>query len=114
MKRFVRKITYYALKFDIDICSYAIMTNHFHFLIKSRGGEKQIVEFLKRLQQSHSTYFNIKYQRTGYLFESRYKAKATTKKDYFYEVQKYISKNPLKVKYVYSENGISGRGMPLM
>lgn len=113
VKRFIKKIVYYAAKFNIHICSYAIMKNHFHFLVMSRGDNNGITEFFKKLQQSHSVYFNIKYRRTGCLFESRFKAKVTTKEDYFCEVQRYILKNPLKVKYAYSEKGVSGNGTPL-
>jgi len=99
--RFIKKTKYYATKFNVKIYAYAVMQNHYHFLI---SGE-QIMPFLRSLQHSHANYFNIKYGHSGCVFESRYKAKAILTADYFDEVKKYIAKNPLEVK---ASSGVSG------
>jgi len=104
LNRFVRKTKYYSVKFNIKVHSYAVMKNHYHLLI---SGEN-IPIFLQSLQQSHSNYFNHKYQHKGCVFESRYKAKNASKVDYFIEIQRYIKKNPIDTKFVKSEFGVAG------
>lgn len=93
--RFLKKAGYYAAKFNISINSYALMNNHFHFLL-TQNAENGIQCFLQKVQQSHSLYFNLRYKRSGALFESRFKAKEVNKEDYFSDVRKYIINNPLK------------------
>lgn len=109
--RFLKKTKYYSEKFGVSILSYALMHNHFHFFVR-QNRDDGIKNFLQKLQQSHSLYFNVKYDRKGVLFESRFKAKEVAKEDYFLEIQKYIAKNPLKVK-VSSDRGIASSGLDL-
>lgn len=109
--RFLKKAKYYSGKFGVSILSYALMNNHFHFFVR-QDRDDGIKNFLQKLQQSHSLYFNIKYGREGALFESRFKAKEVAKEDYFFEIQKYIANNPFKVK-VSSEKGVASSGLNL-
>src|SRR3989344_1598750 len=58
------------------------MPNHFHIYLtinnlpKSDFGKNknQITEFMRKLLTSYSKYINAKYQRTGGLFEGKFKA----------------------------------------
>jgi REP element-mobilizing transposase RayT len=94
-KKFCDKLNTYSAKFKINICSYALMENHFHFLI-SQKKDGNVKNFMRILQQSYATYFNIKYHRKGALFEGRFKANPIDKITYFTEMQKYIANNPIK------------------
>ncbi len=94
-ERFCSKIDFYSIKYGVNILSYALMDNHFHFLI-SQNTNGSIQNFMQKLQQSYATYFNIKYRRRGPLFEGRFQAKVIDTIDYFIDIQKYISNNPIK------------------
>ena len=72
----------------VEIISYCLLPNHFHFILKeiTEGG---ISKFMSKLGGSYSQYFNSKYERTGTLFQGRFKAKRISgigKRDFSIEV----------------------------
>lgn len=91
--KFADRMLFYSRVFDVKLFNYSLMENHFHFL----AGGKEIGKFMKALEQSYATYFNIKYGRRGHVFNGRFNSIAVTKEEYFEELQKYISMNPVKM-----------------
>ncbi len=86
----------------VDICAYALMLNHFHLYIyvssyPTCGKINNLSYFMKRLTTSYSKYFNGKYNRTGGLFEGRFKAEHIHKDEYFKYLFSYIHLNPIKL-----------------
>ncbi len=57
----------------VDIIAYCLLPNHFHFILKEKvqGG---ISKFMSKLGGSYAQYFNNKYERSGTLFQGRFKA----------------------------------------
>ena len=55
----------------VELLAFALMPNHFHFIIREirRGGTS---EFMKKMG-GYASYFNEQYNRSGALFQSRYK-----------------------------------------
>lgn len=94
-KRFLNKTNHYAGKFKVQIEKYALMENHFHFLIFN-DGSGEIEKFMQKLQQSYAMYFNVKNRRRGAVFGGRYKSKEVSEIEYLIEIRKYISNNPLE------------------
>jgi putative transposase len=93
----------------VDIGAYCLMPNHFHFLIreKTEGG---IQKFMTKLSTGYSMYFNKKNERTGALFESRYKVKHADTDEYLKYLFAYIHLNPVKmIDPEWKENGIADR-----
>jgi len=91
----------------VDIGAYCLMPNHFHLLIKSKG-EKDTATFLQRLLTSHSKYFNIKYNRSGSLFQGKSKAIHIIGDNYLKYIFSYIHLNPIKIiQGDWKENGIN-------
>jgi putative transposase len=93
----------------VSIGSYVLMPNHFHILIKevNEGG---ISLFMQKLSTAYSMYFNKKYNRTGGLFEGKYKAKHAESDDYLKYLFSYIHLNPVKlIEPAWKETGISNR-----
>ncbi len=80
----------------VDIGAYALMTNHFHILLreKQKGG---ISLFMQKVLTAYTMYFNKKYQRTGSLFESKFKAKHATTDKYLKYIFSYIHLNCVKI-----------------
>lgn len=56
----------------VDIVAYSLLPNHFHLIVKQLvdGG---ISEFMKRLSGGYTNYFNNKLDRTGVLFQGKFK-----------------------------------------
>lgn len=82
----------------IDIISYCLMPNHFHFLLqqKRHGG---ITEFISKLTNSYTKYFNIKNNRSGPLLQGEFKAVHVKTDEQLVHLSRYIHLNPL-VGYV--------------
>lgn len=74
--------------------SYCFMDNHIHLLI--REVEEPISLTMKRISASYVYWYNNKYQRSGHLFQERFKSEAVETKSYFKTVLRYIHQNPLK------------------
>ena len=79
----------------VDIGAYCLMPNHFHLLVREKddGG---IAKVMQKLQTGYSMYFNKKYQRTGSLFESTFKARHVDDDHYLHYLLAYIHLNPIK------------------
>ena len=97
-----------------DIWSYCLMPNHFHFLIKVKDKysfpeEADTNSFLenqfKRLFSSYTLSFNKVYDRTGSLFQKRFKRVRTTTQNYLLSLIHYIHHNPIHHKFA---NDFSG------
>ncbi|MFA5997416.1 MAG: transposase [Candidatus Paceibacterota bacterium] len=93
----------------VDIGAYCLMPNHFHLLLheKIEGG---ISLFMLKVLTAYSTYFNSKYERTGSLFEGKFKATHADTDEYLKYLFSYIHLNPIKlIDSTWKENGISNR-----
>jgi len=94
-----------------DTYAYCLMGNHFHFLIRIK--EANVIESInpknRPLWRYFSDYFNayakivnLKYGRTGSLFQERYHRKKVYSEKYLCQLILYIHRNPVK-------HGISDR-----
>jgi putative transposase len=77
----------------IQLLAYCLMGNHFHMLIWQED-EAAMANFMRSIMTSYSRYFNLKYERTGSLFESRYKASRIDRNQYLDHISRYIHLNP--------------------
>ena len=82
--------------FLVSIGAYCLMPNHFHILTTQVGDEK-ISNFMQKLSTAYSMYFNKKYQRTGSLFEGKFKAQHLDTDRYLKYIFSYIHLNPVKL-----------------
>jgi putative transposase len=80
----------------VDIGAYCLMPNHFHLLIKEKQ-ENGISIFMEKLSTGYSMYFNKKYDRTGKLFEGRFRAEHLDSDEYLKYIFMYIHLNPVKI-----------------
>lgn len=58
----------------VTMLSYCLLPNHYHLILRSNidGG---ISKYLQRIAGGYTMYFNQKYERTGSLFQGKFKAK---------------------------------------
>ncbi len=77
----------------IEIISYCLMPNHFHLLIKQlKNGA--IVEFLGKLSNSYTKYYNTKHRRSGHLFQGEFKSVSVDTDEQLLHLSRYIHLNP--------------------
>ena len=58
----------------VEIITYCLNSNHYHFILKQTGGNNGIKIFMQRLGNSYTKYFNEKNERNGALFQGRFKS----------------------------------------
>lgn len=80
----------------VDLLAFVLMPNHYHLVIHQRydGG---IPSFMRKLANGYTGYFNIKYERSGVLFQGRYKVKPVVDNSYLNYLISYIHLNPLEL-----------------
>lgn len=89
--------------------AYCLMPNHFHLLLRETD-EHGISSFMGKLLTSYSMYFNKKYDRTGGLFESTFRAEHVNSDNYLKYLFAYIHLNPIKlIDPEWKEKGIANK-----
>lgn len=76
----------------VEIICYCLNPNHFHLVLKQvfDGG---ISKFMHRLAGGYSRYFNEKNQRSGSLFQGKFKAKHVDTNNYLLHLSTYVNLN---------------------
>jgi len=78
----------------VKIIAYCFMPTHFHLVLKQlKDGGVSI--FMRRILNSYAKYFNIKTDRKGPLWESRFKNVAIPTDEILFHVTRYIHLNPV-------------------
>jgi hypothetical protein len=70
------------------------MSNHYHLLLETSDGN--LSSGMKLLNSVYAQYFNYSHDRTGHLFQGRFKAIVVEKESYLLELCRYIVLNPVR------------------
>ncbi|MDZ4185471.1 MAG: transposase [Desulfuromonadales bacterium] len=97
-ERFLSYLESATTRYGARVHVYCLMSNHYHLLLETpRGNLSQI---LAHVNGAYTTYFNVKRQRAGHLFQGRYKAILVERDAYVDELSRYIHLNPVRAKIV--------------
>lgn len=82
----------------VAIGLWSLMPNHFHILVKevTEGG---ITALMRKVLTGYSMYFNKKYNRSGNLFQGKFKSQHVPDDRYFQYLFSYVHLNPIKLLY---------------
>ncbi|MFW6143928.1 MAG: transposase, partial [Patescibacteria group bacterium] len=84
------------IKPAVDIISFCLMPNHFHFVFKQLN-EDGITNFMRRICTSYTKYFNKRQDRVGGLFQGRFKSVKVESDEQLIHVTRYQHINPQKL-----------------
>lgn len=88
-----------SVEHDVQVHAYVFMTNHVHLLMTPNT-----VDGLSKVMQSvgrrYVQYFNFRHQRTGTLWEGRYRATLIDTERYLLTCYRYIELNPVRANMV--------------
>jgi len=85
---------------DCGVHAYCLMTNHVHLLVTPRAIES-CSKLMKNLGQRYTQYFNRRYERTGTLWEGRFRSCITESARYVLACYRYIELNPVRAGMVH-------------
>ncbi|WP_353892798.1 transposase [Proteinivorax hydrogeniformans] len=91
---YIALISKYKKRYSFNLYAYCIMDNHAHMLIET--GNTRLSKIMQGIQQSYTQWFNKRYNRTGHVFQQRYKALLCDRDSYLLQLIKYIHYNPVK------------------
>jgi len=88
-----------ADKFRCQIHAYALMPNHFHLLLTptQEDGIGKLMQYVGRYYVQH---FNRRHDRTGTLWEGRYRATLLDPEEYLLACSRYVELNPVRAGLV--------------
>lgn len=80
--------------------AWALLSNHFHLLLMPTS--TSLSSFMRRLLTGYAVVFNRRNNRSGHLFQNRYKSIVCEEETYLLELVRYIHLNPLRAGMVKS------------
>jgi len=96
--RFLDTLGKMVERFKLEVHAYVLMKNHFHLLVHTK--EANLSRAIQWLGVSYSVWFNRRHQRSGHLFQGRFKSFLIENERYFTAMCLYIHGNPLRARIV--------------
>lgn len=76
----------------VNFVCYCINPNHYHFILEQIV-DKGIEKFMQKLGTGYTNYFNKKYDRTGSLFQGKFKSVHINSNEYLLHLSAYVNLN---------------------
>lgn len=96
--QFYRLIEEGQKRYNHRIHAFCLMPNHVHLVIQV--GETPLSRIIQNLSQRYTSWFNRKNERSGHVFQGRYKAIIIDADSYLLELTRYIHLNPVRAGLV--------------
>lgn len=84
----------------VKVYGYCLMTNHVHLILDPQDQVENLGKLMKRLAGRQTRYVNHKENRTGSLWEGRYKSSPIETDTYLLACNRYVELNPVKADMV--------------
>ena len=91
-QKYLEILEYYKEECHFDIFAYCLMSNHVHLLIHIN--DFTLSSVFRKINTSYAIWFNMKYQRTGFLQQGRFYSEPVIDLRYLMNVTCYIHHNP--------------------
>jgi putative transposase len=96
--RFLDYLAQIHQRMNIIIHGYCLMSNHYHLEITTP--KENISRSIQWINQSYASYVNIRYQRSGHLFQGRFKSVVIEAESHLAALTRYIHLNPVRAGIV--------------
>lgn len=96
--RFLEILREYHDRYGILIHSYVLMGNHYHLILETPQGN--LLKVMHGINGRYTGYFNRRYERSGHLFQGRYKGILVDKDAYLIQLSRYVHLNPVRARIV--------------
>jgi REP element-mobilizing transposase RayT len=75
--------------------AYVLMDNHFHLIVQTP--KANLSEFMRHFNVSYTGFYNRRHNRTGHLYQGRFKAIVVDADSYLLELSRYVHLNPVRI-----------------
>ena len=99
MKAYLNWLKEFSKKYKVDVHAWVLMTNHVHLLCTPQE-EGAISRMMQSIGRMYVRYYNYTYQRSGTLWEGRFKSSLIQSERYLLELYRYIELNPVRADMV--------------
>lgn len=107
-------------RFNWRVHAYCLMDNHYHLVVETIEGN--LSKGMRQLNGVYTQYYNRRHERSGHVFQGRYKAVHVDKEPYLLELSRYVVLNPVRARMVKdvgdwpwsSYSATLGKGAPLV
>lgn len=82
-------------KYQCELHAYVLMPNHIHMLI-TPSSSNGVAKFVQLIARQYVQYFNQHHNRTGTLWEGRYKSALVESDNFSINIYRYIEQNPVR------------------
>lgn len=81
----------------VELAAFVLMPNHFHLLVLEKEASG-ISRYMQKILNSYTKYFNIKYEKSGHLFQGPFKAVRVSSNEQLLYLSAYLHRNPRELK----------------
>jgi putative transposase len=81
----------------VELINFALMPNHFHLTVQETKNSG-ISQYMQRVLDAYTKYFNTRYKKSGHLFQGPFKAIHVGNNTQFLYLSAYIHRNPRELK----------------
>ena len=93
---FLEKLSDSLEVYNVSLLGYVCMTNHYHLLVMTPEGN--LSSFMRHFNIAYTLSFNRRHNRSGHLYQGRYKSYLIDADGYLKEVSRYVHLNPVRIK----------------
>jgi REP element-mobilizing transposase RayT len=77
----------------VTILAYCLLPNHYHLVLQCNDVEGGMSKYMQRVAGGYTMYFNQKYERSGVLFQGKFKANHVDSDEYLKHILAYVGFN---------------------
>jgi len=85
-------------RFGMEVFAYVLMDNHYHLLLRTQ--QANLSRGMQWLGVTYTRQFNLKYKRSGHLFQGRFKCFLIENDAYLMQLSYYMHRNPVRAGIV--------------
>jgi putative transposase len=97
-EHFLDRVGECSERFGVEVWSYVLMVNHYHLVVRTR--EANLSRAMHWLGVAYSVWHNRRHERTGHLFEGRFRSFVVGDEGYLRQLALYVHRNPLRAGLV--------------
>ncbi|MCK4704282.1 MAG: transposase [Gammaproteobacteria bacterium] len=90
----------WKVKLGVQLYAWCLMTNHIHLIVEPGDDASSVSELMKRIAGRQTAFVNKQENRTGSLWEGRFKASPIQRDNYLLACCRYVEMNPVRANMV--------------